>query len=831
VGEALGSRYVLEDSLGHGGMGSVYRATSREGGRDLAVKVLQPGLAGDPGVVARFVQERSIMLGVSGEHVVQIHDMVVEGDKLAIVMDYLPGGSLRGYLDDHGPLDPVRTMDIVRQVLSGLVPVHDVGIVHRDIKPANLLVDNTSDELLIKVADFGISRVMDSPHLTAVSSSIGTPSYMAPELVESEQDSPAADIYAVGVLAYEMLNGRTPFAGPGGPMAMWWRHANVVAERPDGIDDDVWTLLSEFLEKDPSDRPADARAALGRMVALGLCSVDALAGVGPPPAPVPQVRSPRANSSDEATRMTSRPGLPARPIPPVAPSQTPTPGASKRRQSLSKTWLVAFAGVLVLLLGGAAAFVVTRSSGPGAPVVLPFAAETYEKAGFNVSRTWVLSGHDGNKVHGELIVQRTAGGKATFEEVLPKEMVANTSSVAFSPQPVVVNPDPIVRYTLNLPAGGQATVEYDVPVSGSGLALARLETWAADQAREAAAYRSSVHSEAPVTLVSMQISPKLTRLQAGDLPHQLKVTGRMTNGSVAPKSVVSKAVWSSSDTKILSVTANGTVTPLSQGTVTVTSSLGRVKAVDKISVLPSAAAGASGAPTTGDSTSNRAPGAGSSGSAKPTPTRSTSSGGGHHVACPADTHAVGADCVDEKCPTGTTGAAGDCVSGKCPSGAVGTPPNCTTPTCPDGTVGTPPDCVTPPTCPDGTVGTPPDCVTPPTCPDGTVGTPPDCTTPTCPDGTVGTPPDCTTPTCSDGTVGTPPDCVTPDPSCTPSATDDCSGTTSGGTSGVSTSDTGPGPTTDSPSVAGGTTSSGLAVEQPSTSSAQPESAALILQRR
>jgi serine/threonine-protein kinase len=254
MGEPLGSRYVLEEALGHGGMGTVHRAAQRSGGPDLAVKLLQPAFCQDPKVVARFVQERSIMLGVAGDHVVRVHDMVVEGDKLAIVMDYVPDGNLRSYLAAHAPLSRASYLDITSQVLVGLVAVHDAGIVHRDIKPANLLVDSADGQLQIKVSDFGISRVMEGPHLTSMSSSIGTPTYMAPELVTGAEETPAADVYAVGILLYEMVAGQTPFAGPGGPMGMLWRHANVEPEEPPGVDRDIWDLIARFLQPEVHSR-------------------------------------------------------------------------------------------------------------------------------------------------------------------------------------------------------------------------------------------------------------------------------------------------------------------------------------------------------------------------------------------------------------------------------------------------------------------------------------------------------------------------------------------------------------------------------------------------
>ena len=263
----LGSRYVLHDLLGRGAMGEVYRGTVRGSGAAVAVKLLKPELVSDPETVARFFQERSILTAIDHPNVVRVVDLVAEGDVLAIVMELVQGLDLRRLLRARQTLPPADAVRLVCQLLDGLAAVHAAGIVHRDVKPENMLVDGTAAQPRIRLTDFGVARLSYGASLTKVSSIIGTPEYMAPEVADHDSAAPSADLYSAGIVLYEMLSGRTPFAG-GHPLAVLRRHVEQPPPPIPGIPAPLRAQLEALLAKDPGDRPpsaAQAAASLARL--------------------------------------------------------------------------------------------------------------------------------------------------------------------------------------------------------------------------------------------------------------------------------------------------------------------------------------------------------------------------------------------------------------------------------------------------------------------------------------------------------------------------------------------------------------------------------------
>ena len=260
---ALGSRYLVGERLGSGGMGAVYRAARRDGGPDRAVKLLRPELADNPVILARFVQERVLMLALRSPHLVVVEDLIVDGDVVAIVMELVSGGTLRQHMTVNGPLSEGEAFEAIRQVLLGLGVVHGHGVVHRDVKPENVLIGTNPETggLTIKVSDFGIARLLDGPHLTGTFEYIGTVHYSAPEIAQGLPPTPATDVYAVGVMLYELLSGATPFAG-GAPIAVMKRQLEQPPPRPPMIGDSAWALILRWLDAEPGARPADAWEAL-----------------------------------------------------------------------------------------------------------------------------------------------------------------------------------------------------------------------------------------------------------------------------------------------------------------------------------------------------------------------------------------------------------------------------------------------------------------------------------------------------------------------------------------------------------------------------------------
>src|SRR5579862_6055050 len=267
VEQPLGSRYLLHELLGRGAMGQVFRGTVRGSGAPVAVKVLKPELVSDTQVVARFFQERSILTSVDHPNVTKVLDLVVEGDTLGIVMELVEGQDLRRYLRMRGTLPPGEAVRLVGQLLQGLAAVHAAGIVHRDVKPENVLVSTAQGQAVLKLTDFGVSRLSYGASLTKMTSLIGTPEYMAPELADHDTATPAADLYSAGIVLYEMLAGRTPFAG-GHPIAVLRRQIEQPPPPIPGAPAELWAQIELLLAKDPRSRPASAVAALDRLVPL-----------------------------------------------------------------------------------------------------------------------------------------------------------------------------------------------------------------------------------------------------------------------------------------------------------------------------------------------------------------------------------------------------------------------------------------------------------------------------------------------------------------------------------------------------------------------------------
>src|SRR6476661_2158257 len=213
----LGSAYLLESRLGRGASGEVWRGTDREG-RVFAFKLLHTDLADDPRIVERFVQERSLLASIRHPHVVRVHDLVIEGQTLAIVMDLVEGPDLRELLRRHGTLPPQQVAQLGAELAEALHAAHTLGVIHRDVKPENVLLDTSFTLAKAKLTDFGIAKLVgDSKRSTML---LGTPHYMAPEIAEGAEPTPAADLYSLGVTLYELACGITPFAGRGSAMAV-----------------------------------------------------------------------------------------------------------------------------------------------------------------------------------------------------------------------------------------------------------------------------------------------------------------------------------------------------------------------------------------------------------------------------------------------------------------------------------------------------------------------------------------------------------------------------------------------------------------------------------
>ncbi len=282
-GRCVGTSYLLVRPIGHGATGTVWRAVDRGSGEQVAVKLLHESLLRQPKLVTRFVQERTILLMLRHRNVVRVRDLFSVGESLGLVMDLVAGGSLRGYLRERGTLPPAQAARFAAEVAAALTEAHALGIVHRDLKPDNILLQTDGGEPETRLTDFGIARVLSTPGLTTPHAVVGTPYYMAPEAFHGAPTEPAVDVYALGVLLYELVVGEPPYAEESIPELMR-RHLEDRPERRDGLPDALWAVIAACMDHDARKRPTAAELA-GTLddVARKAAGVAAL----PPPEPRP----------------------------------------------------------------------------------------------------------------------------------------------------------------------------------------------------------------------------------------------------------------------------------------------------------------------------------------------------------------------------------------------------------------------------------------------------------------------------------------------------------------------------------------------------------------
>jgi serine/threonine-protein kinase len=268
VGQPIGSRYELETQLGRGAFGSVWRGRVRDSGEAVAIKVLLEELANDADVVTRFLRERNAMVSMRHRSLVSVRDLVVEGDLLALVMQLVEGPDLRAYLRGRGTLDATESALLVADVAEALAVAHAAKIIHRDVKPANVLLQPEDGGFRPLLTDFGIARLADAPSVTRTSQVVGTPYYLAPEVISGQQPSPAVDVYASGIMFYELMTGRPPFRGSDA-MEVFQAHQTQPPPRPDGVSDPLWSVIASALAKDPNRRPDANQLAIRLRAAVG----------------------------------------------------------------------------------------------------------------------------------------------------------------------------------------------------------------------------------------------------------------------------------------------------------------------------------------------------------------------------------------------------------------------------------------------------------------------------------------------------------------------------------------------------------------------------------
>jgi serine/threonine-protein kinase len=327
-GHLISGRYELDGRLGSGGMSSVYRATDRVLERTVAMKMLAEHLSDDDKFVARFRREALAVAKLIHPNIVQVFDTGVDADRHYIVMEYVEGRSGAQILQSNREITPEVAVEIGAQACAGLEYAHRQGIIHRDVKPGNLMViggpaadgDSGPDEMTVKLTDFGIARAGEQTRLTQVGSVVGTAAYLAPEQARGEEATPASDVYALGVVIYQLLTGRLPYEGSSlAELAI--RRESEHPLPPSSYNPAVPETLSDAvlraLHNDPVERYGSARE-LAAGLRAGLAGRDP--GLADSEAPTALVGDPT-----EATRRLPRTREePRTPVSPAPPRRQPT---------------------------------------------------------------------------------------------------------------------------------------------------------------------------------------------------------------------------------------------------------------------------------------------------------------------------------------------------------------------------------------------------------------------------------------------------------------------------------------------------------------------------
>lgn len=263
VGRLLDGRYRVGPRIARGGMASVYEATDIRLDRTVAVKVMHPGLGDDGDFAMRFVREARAAARLNHPHVVGVYDQGNDHDTVFLVMEYVPGHTLRDVIRKESPMFPARALTVLEPVVSALAAAHRAGLIHRDVKPENVLIADDQHGGRIKVADFGLAKAVssDTQHTATGGVLIGTVSYLAPELVVDGSSDARADVYAVGVVLYELLTGAKPHEGES-PIQVAYRHVHHDVPPPSALEpsipDYVDALVARATSRDRSQRPTDA---------------------------------------------------------------------------------------------------------------------------------------------------------------------------------------------------------------------------------------------------------------------------------------------------------------------------------------------------------------------------------------------------------------------------------------------------------------------------------------------------------------------------------------------------------------------------------------------
>ncbi|QXE28803.1 Stk1 family PASTA domain-containing Ser/Thr kinase [Microbacterium paraoxydans] len=373
IGRLVDGRYRVRARIARGGMATVYVATDLRLERRIALKVMHAHLSDDSAFQSRFIQEARAAARLADPHVVNVFDQGQDGELAYLVMEYLPGITLRELLREQKRLTVAQTITIMDAVLAGLSAAHRAGIVHRDVKPENVLL---AEDGRIKIGDFGLARATTANTATG-QQLLGTIAYLAPELVTRGTADARSDIYALGIMLYEMLVGEQPYKGEQ-PMQIAFQHATESVPRPSVRNPAVPEQLDELVlwatEKSPDERPDDAQQMLER-----LRGIEREIGVAPA---VTRTTGSARDQADSGDLTKVMPGTMVLPEPATATSPGIDNATILRRRASKRrargTFLLSLVLLLAVLAGGVGWWF---GSGPGSLIAVPdVAGQTYDEA-------------------------------------------------------------------------------------------------------------------------------------------------------------------------------------------------------------------------------------------------------------------------------------------------------------------------------------------------------------------------------------------------------------------------------------------------------------------
>lgn len=375
-GRLLAGRYRLGRRLAAGGMAQVWEATDEVLARRVAVKLLHTHLAADDSFVERFRREAIAAARLAHPSIVSIYDTCSEGDIEAIVMELVPGRTLRQLLDERKYLEPDQAVGIVVEVAGALEAAHRAGLVHRDVKPANILL---SDDGRVLVADFGIAKAAAGADLTGTGTALGTAKYLAPEQVEGQEVDARADVYSLGVVLYECLCGRPPFLADT-EAATALARLQSEPRRPRifraGIPKPLDDVVMRALARDPAGRYASAAEMRAALLALGRSSPRETYTASPLESRVP------ALDPDGTVTVRARP---TEPTPPAGVAVRPLPTAQRKRNRQLPILIIVLLAVALIVAGILVSGTIRPSSAPSgtAPVNTPSSVRILGAAAFD----------------------------------------------------------------------------------------------------------------------------------------------------------------------------------------------------------------------------------------------------------------------------------------------------------------------------------------------------------------------------------------------------------------------------------------------------------------